>query len=206
VREEYNFEEGKKNPYVNKIVYFELNNFEKNDCLSQEPFKTWIEDLDKYLHNEEWIKENKLCVMEDIVNGDDVLKFNCTPSLSFCISTTEEWVKDNCPKLLTECRDLLRFADEDGIVRNKYDSLCWFLEYKEENIGLKWSFENAYTVDEDIVKAAKVKATVKMGIPGMGNKTVTKNLNKSVQNCTEVKMGIPGMGTAKKLIKEYYLN
>ena len=43
---------------------------------------------------------------------------------------------------------------------------------------LKWSFKNAYSVDKDIVKAAEVKATVKMGIPGMG--------------------------TAKKLIREYY--
>ena len=32
---------------------------------------------------------------------------------------------------------------------------------------LKWSWENSYTVDEDIVKAAGVSANVKMGIPGM---------------------------------------
>lgn len=43
---------------------------------------------------------------------------------------------------------------------------------------LTWSFKNAYEVDKDIVKAAKVSA--------------------------KVKMGIPGMGTAKKLITEYY--
>lgn len=45
---------------------------------------------------------------------------------------------------------------------------------------LKWSFENRYKVDKDIIKAAGIK-----------------NAN--------VEMGIPGMGTAKKLIKEYYL-
>lgn len=44
---------------------------------------------------------------------------------------------------------------------------------------LKWSFQNCYAVDKEIVKAAGVSATVKMGIPGMGR--------------------------AKKLIKEYYL-
>ena len=44
---------------------------------------------------------------------------------------------------------------------------------------LKWSFQNCYAVDKEIVKAAGVSATVKMGIPGMG--------------------------TAKKLIREYYL-
>lgn len=44
---------------------------------------------------------------------------------------------------------------------------------------LKWSFQNCYAVDKEIVKAAGVSATVKMGILGMGR--------------------------AKKLIKEYYL-
>lgn len=33
---------------------------------------------------------------------------------------------------------------------------------------LKWSFTNAYPVDKDIVKAAGITATVKLGIPGMG--------------------------------------
>lgn len=32
---------------------------------------------------------------------------------------------------------------------------------------LLWSFKNSYSVDEDIVKAAGVNASVKMGIPGM---------------------------------------
>lgn len=33
---------------------------------------------------------------------------------------------------------------------------------------LKWSFQNAKTVDEDIAKAAGITACVKLGIPGMG--------------------------------------
>ncbi len=33
---------------------------------------------------------------------------------------------------------------------------------------LKWSWKNSYTIDKDIVKAAGVNASVKMGIPGMG--------------------------------------
>ena len=44
---------------------------------------------------------------------------------------------------------------------------------------LVWSFKNAYTVDKDILKAADVNGTCRLGIPGMG--------------------------TAKKLIKKYYL-
>jgi len=44
---------------------------------------------------------------------------------------------------------------------------------------LVWSFKNAYAVDKDILKTAKVNGSCKLGIPGMG--------------------------TAKKLIKQYYL-
>lgn len=45
---------------------------------------------------------------------------------------------------------------------------------------LKWSFDNRYKVDADIVKAAGIKNA-------------------------RVEEGIPGMGRAKKLIKEYYI-
>lgn len=45
---------------------------------------------------------------------------------------------------------------------------------------LKWSFNNQYEVDKDIIKAAGV-------------------------NASKVTLGIPGMGRAKKIIREYYL-
>ena len=44
---------------------------------------------------------------------------------------------------------------------------------------LVWSFKNSDTVDRDILKAANVNSTCRLGIPGMG--------------------------TAKQLIKKYYL-
>nr|DAM41755.1 MAG TPA: PcfK-like protein [Caudoviricetes sp.] len=34
---------------------------------------------------------------------------------------------------------------------------------------LKWSYKNCYVVDKDIVKAAGIGVTVKMGIPGIGH-------------------------------------
>lgn len=46
---------------------------------------------------------------------------------------------------------------------------------------LKWSFNNAYAVDKDIIHLSGIKGT------------------------SSVKMGIPGMATAYKLIDEYYL-
>ena len=45
---------------------------------------------------------------------------------------------------------------------------------------LKWSFKNQNDVDEEVLKAAGVKAG----------------------KCT---LGIPGMGTARKIITEYYI-
>ena len=45
---------------------------------------------------------------------------------------------------------------------------------------LKWSFKNAKPVDTDILKAAGVSAS-------------------------KVTLGIPGIGTAKKIIREYYM-
>lgn len=46
---------------------------------------------------------------------------------------------------------------------------------------LKWSFKNAYSIPDDISKAAGIKGA-------------------------NVKLGIPGMGRAKKIIDDYYMN
>jgi len=64
-------------------------------------------------------------------------------------------------------------ADIAKAIRSKEKSLKGCISHI-----LKWSFGAAYEVDKDIVKAAGVKGTVKMGIPGMAR--------------------------VKKLIKEYY--
>jgi hypothetical protein len=41
---------------------------------------------------------------------------------------------ENCPKLLTEYKEFLRFPDEDGDVYGQFDNQ--FLEYSEENFGI----------------------------------------------------------------------
>lgn len=46
---------------------------------------------------------------------------------------------------------------------------------------LKWSFKNAYSIPDDISKAAGIKGE-------------------------NVKLGIPGMGQAKKIINDYYMS
>jgi hypothetical protein len=109
-----------------RIVYFELNNWTPGvDYPDDEPFTTWIgNDLKIVFNNEEWVKKNKLCVVQSLVDM----------SSNYCITATEDWVLENCPKLLTEYKEFLRFPDEDGDVYGQFDNQ--FLEYSEENFGI----------------------------------------------------------------------
>lgn len=112
----------------NDVVYFELNNwFCGRDYPAAEPFISWMSnDLSIKFRNEDWVEENKLCVVESIVDM----------SSNYCITATKEWVKKNCPTLLTDYQKFLRYPDEYGDVYGRFG--CEFLPYKEENIGLRW--------------------------------------------------------------------
>ena len=111
----------------NDIIYFELNNwFCGWDYPNDEPFISWMSnDLQIKFNNEDWIEENKLCVVKTFVDM----------SCNFCITATKDWVKKNCSKLLTDYKQFLRFPDEDDEVHGRFGTL--FLEYCEENIGLE---------------------------------------------------------------------
>lgn len=110
-----------------EVIYFELNNwFSGEHYPAEEPFTTWIgNDLNIYFDNEDWVKENKLCVVRSII---DI-------SVNFCITSTKGWIEKNCPKLLTEHAKFLRYPDEDGNVYGQFDNQ--FLEYSEENFGIE---------------------------------------------------------------------
>lgn len=144
---------------MDDIIYFELNNWMPGvDYPYAEPFLTWMKsDLELRLANEEWCKENKICVLIDTID------------MSFCflVTATRAWVEENCPKLLTDgecgwysimaeydkeqdkivdkkvyhpCRysKFVCKPDEDGEVRGWLGG--WkFLEYKEENFGVQWA-------------------------------------------------------------------
>lgn len=114
-----------------EIVYFELNNWIEGEYYpDDEPFTMWFEnDFSIYFNNKDWIKENKLCVVCTVIDM----------SLNFCITATKEWIEKNCPKLLTEYTQFLREVDEeDGCVYGQFGDE--FLEYKEENIGIFYSW------------------------------------------------------------------
>ena len=114
------------------IVYFELNNwFTGRDYPDAEPFLSWMrDDLNQKFRDEEWIKENKLVVVESLVDM----------SMNFCITATKEWVENNCIELLSTYKEFVRKPEDDEDV--PYGRFgCPFLEYKEENIGYHYADE-----------------------------------------------------------------
>lgn len=116
---------------TNDIIYFELNNwFSGRDYPNDEPFLSWMrDDLSIKFRNEKWVLDNELCVVARFVDM----------SQNFCITAKREWVEKNCPKLLTEYRQFLRYPDEDGYVYGQFGSE--FLEWSEDNFGITWDDE-----------------------------------------------------------------
>ena len=114
------------------IVYFELNNwFSGRDYPDAEPFLSWMgNDLNQKFRDEEWIKENKLVVVESLVDM----------SMNFCITATKEWVEENCPELLSTYKIFVRKPEDDeDVPYGRFE--CPFLEYEEENIGYHYADE-----------------------------------------------------------------
>ena len=134
------------------VVYFELNDwFSGRDYPETEPFNSWInQDFEKTLGNEEWVKNNKLCLVAYPLD----MSYNCL------ISASKDWVLDNCPDLLSDkgydyivqvgsingwedkvehrdYKNFLRFPDEDGNVYGRGN--IKFADYKEENFGITYT-------------------------------------------------------------------
>lgn len=139
-----------------EIVYFEINNwFAGKDYPKDEIFCKWIKDYQ--FKNDEWCKENKLCVMCGAVDM----------SMNYCVAAPKSWVEKNCPKLLTDeeyeykiitsgwdketdsvketvktykkkYSDFLCYPDSDGEVFGHISD--WqFPEYCKENFGVTWN-------------------------------------------------------------------
>ena len=112
---------------MEEIVYFELNNwFAGRDYPNEEPFKSWLDnDLKQMFLNKNWVKENRLCVLFQILD----MSFN------YLITAPKTWVEKNCPSLLTKNKKFLRFP-EDGEDLPIGRTGEYFLAYKPENIGI----------------------------------------------------------------------
>ena len=151
---------------MEEIVYFEINNwFRGRDYPNDEIFCEWIKD--SQFSDDEWCKENKLCVMCGAI---DI-------STNYCVAAPKSWVEKNCPKLLTDeeyeyvTDTVTPVKDDIRLIitthKKKYsDFLCYpnsdgevfghisdwqFPEYCEENFGVTWnnSWWGDYDDDEE---------------------------------------------------------
>lgn len=77
-----------------EVIYFSVNNwFCGRDYPPLECFKKWLhDDLNQTFRNDEWCRENKLCVYYGTIDM----------SQNYTISAPREWVEKNCPELLTD--------------------------------------------------------------------------------------------------------
>ena len=160
-----------------EIVYFEINNwFAGRDYPDDEIFCKWINDYQ--FRDDEWCKENKLCVMCGAIDM----------SMNYCVAAPKSWVEEHCPKLLTDeeyeydiitskpkinkgilvklgIKDKFECEETRTTYKKKYsDFIChpdsdgdvyghisgWeFPEYKEENFGVTWNDSWWRDSDED---------------------------------------------------------
>lgn len=108
------------------VIYFEVNNwFPGINYPNNKRFINWLSnDFNIIFNNENWVKENKLCVVRTLIDM----------STNFCITAKKQWVEDNCPELLTEYTQFLRQPNNDGEVYSEFGMT--FLKYCDENIGI----------------------------------------------------------------------
>ena len=110
------------------IVYFEVNNWcPGEDYPTAEPFYEWLgNDLHQTFMSEDWVKENKLCVVFTVVD----MSFN------YAVTAPLSWVQEHCPVILEEpWKSKFCYEPKDGEdeVEGRFSS---FLPYIEENIGI----------------------------------------------------------------------
>lgn len=87
-------------------------------------------DLKIAFRNEEWVKENKLCIVAALIDM----------SQNFCITATKDWVDKHCPELLTKYTKFIVLPDKYGTVYGRFGHD--FLEYKDENIGITYVYDD----------------------------------------------------------------
>ena len=123
-----------------EVIYFSVNNwFCGIDYPPTKNFKKWMgDDLNQQFTDNEWCKENKLCVYWGVI---DI-------SQNYTIAAPRSWVENNCPELLTdEYSDFVDTPDENGNVTARFG---WpYLEYKEENFGCHWYDDEEEWDDEE---------------------------------------------------------
>lgn len=145
---------------MEEVVFISVNNwFCGRDYPPTENFKKWLrDDLNQTFRNDDWAKENKLCIYCG----------NIDMSSNYTISAPREWVEKNCPELLTN--DEYEYVETREENRKKYSDFVYhpdegettpdcdkfdmpFREYCEENFGSEYYdthyWDDDYEDDDD---------------------------------------------------------
>ena len=140
------------------IIYFSVNNwFSGRDYPDTPNFRKWLgDDLNQTFRNDEWCKENHLCVYYGCIDM----------SSNYTVSAPREWVEKNCPELLTNDEysyvicSYYKGKETRETIKNKFSNFVYvpeegddmpysdrfdmpFREYKEENFGCEY-YETGY--------------------------------------------------------------
>lgn len=154
-----------------EVIYFSVNNwFSGRDYPPTDNFKKWLgDDLNQTFRNDEWAKENKLCIYYGCID----MSFNYT------IAAPRSWIEKNCPELLGDDEytyytivykpkkkflggykyvnvkeehkkkysDFVDKPDKNGDVEDRFG---WpYLEYKSKNFGVHYYSDPNEYYDED---------------------------------------------------------
>ena len=137
-----------------EVIYFSVNNwFRYEHYPPTENFIKWLgDDLHQQFRDDEWAKENKLCIYAGVIDM----------SANYNITAPRSWVEKNCPELLTDEEYVWHTKRANGEIiehRKKYSDFvdhqdsegevisAWgwpYLEYKEENFGVHYYEEDPY--------------------------------------------------------------
>lgn len=129
------------------IIYFEVNNwFPGEDYPSCKPFFEWMADIGSPLRNNEWCRDQKICVVYEIIDM----------SQNFKVTATRAWVKETCPCILEdryrrfihELKGTYQDSDTEYFESHGH-GVGPFLKYNEENFGVKeWDYDLNEWFDE----------------------------------------------------------
>jgi hypothetical protein len=122
-----------------EVVYFSVNNWMSGENYPPtKNFKKWLgDDFNQSFRNDEWCKENKLCVYYGMIDM----------STNYTISAPREWVEKNCPELLTD--DEYTYITQQSKYKKKlfggYETIWENVEHKKKYSDFVYSQED---VDE----------------------------------------------------------
>lgn len=116
---------------MNDVVYFSVNNwFCGRDYPPTKTFIKWMgNDFNQYLANDEWCKENKLCVYFG----------NIDMSTNYTVTAPIEFVNKYCPELLTDeeyTYNTVVYNGDERIVeehKKKYSDFVYHPDSDDEN-------------------------------------------------------------------------